>query len=113
MSSHQGYYATSPLPINMTSKSPYYTTHQHQYRHTSVSPPEAPASSTTSGLHSHIPSYSNSATSSSYAGSASGEYDPSSPATGGVDLVALLSDRLTGSFDPIPLDRSLATQAQT
>ncbi|KAI9783967.1 MAG: hypothetical protein M1839_002912 [Geoglossum umbratile] len=97
----------------MTSKSPYYTTHQHQYRHASVSPPEAPASSTTSGLHSHLPSYSNSATSSSYAGSASGEYDSSSPAAGGVDLVALLSDRLTGAFDPIPLDRSLATQAQT
>ncbi|KAI9765155.1 MAG: hypothetical protein M1840_007748 [Geoglossum simile] len=109
MSSHQGYYATSPLPINMTSKSPYYTMH-HQYRHASVSPPEAPASSATSGLLSHL-SYTNSP--SSYSSSSSGELDPSSPAAGGVDFFTLITDRLTNSFDPIPSDRSLAIQAQT
>ncbi|KAH0556216.1 hypothetical protein GP486_005854 [Trichoglossum hirsutum] len=110
MSSNQAYYATSPLPINMASKSPYYTAHHHQqYQHGTLSPPEAPASATTSG----VPSYSNSTSSSDYAASATGEYDSSSPAAGGVDFAALLSDRLTSAFDPIPLDRNLATQAQT
>ncbi|KAI9811773.1 MAG: hypothetical protein M1827_005318 [Pycnora praestabilis] len=82
-----------------------------------MSPPEVADSVTTtssSNMHSAVPSYSNSATSSSYAGSASGgEYDSSSGATSGVDLVELLNDRLTGAFDPLPLDRGLAKQAQT
>ncbi|KAL7272841.1 hypothetical protein RUND412_004338 [Rhizina undulata] len=47
--------------------------------------------------------------SSSYAGSADGE----STDTKEVDLVALLTERLAGAFDPLQLDRSLAVQAQT
>ena len=113
MSSQPTYYATAALPINMSSKTSYYAPSHGAYRTTSVSPPEVADSSTTSGLSSAVPSYSNSATSSSYAGSAS-EYDSASSSGGtGVDLMDLLSDRLTGSFDPLPLDRSLATQAQT
>lgn len=66
------------------------------------------------GLHStapsiHAPSYSNSVSSSSYAGSAADEASDENE----VDLIALLTDRLSSAFDPIPLDRSLAIQAQT
>lgn len=73
----------------------------------SISPPEAPESVTTSG----VPSYEPSATSSSYAGSAS-EYE-SSGAASGVDLMEYMGDRLNGALDQMPLDRSLAKQAQT
>ncbi len=106
MSAHQSYYS-STLPINMSAKSPYYNTPHHaSYSQVSMSPPEVSGSATTSGIHS--------ANSSSYAGSASGEYDSSgSSATSGVDLVELLNDRMTGAFDPLPLDRGLAKQAQT
>ncbi|KAI9714937.1 MAG: hypothetical protein M1812_006250 [Candelaria pacifica] len=107
MSAHQSYYQTT-LPINMSAKSPYYNTPHHaSYGQVSMSPPEVSGSATTSGMHS--------ATSSSYAGSASGEYDSSgsSAAGSGVDLVELLNDRMTGTFDPLPLDRGLAKQAQT
>jgi hypothetical protein len=61
-------------------------------------------------------SYGGSATSaSSYAGSASGEYDyntGSSSSASGVDLMDLLNDRMANQFDPLPLDRNLAAQAQ-
>lgn len=66
------------------------------------------------GLHSsaasiHAPSYSDSVSSSSYAGSAADEASDENE----VDMIALLTDRLSSAFDPIPLDRSLAIQAQT
>jgi len=111
---YPGYYPTTTLPITMNGKSPYYSTAQSQYayRTTSVSPPERAESSTTSGMHSAVPSYSNSATSSSYAGSAS-DYESSGSSAGGVDLHDYIADRFTGAFDPLPLDHSLATQAQT
>lgn len=57
----------------------------------------------------HAPSFSNSVSSSSYAGSAADEASDEND----VDLVALLTERLSSAFDPIPLDRSLAVQAQT
>ena len=47
--------------------------------------------------------------SSSYAGSAADEASDENE----VDMIALLTDRLSSAFDPIPLDRSLAIQAQT
>jgi hypothetical protein len=83
----------------------YYPSPPH-YSHVNASPPEAPESVTTSGVASFEPS----ATSSSYAGSAS-DYDSSH--TGGVDLIEYMSDRMQGSLDPMPLDRSLAKQSQT
>lgn len=101
---------------------PYPSPHQH------VSPtkhlPHPPSSSSTSPgsdaspIH-YAPSSPNSyapgppslstssISSSSYAGSADGE------STDGTDLVALLTERLAGAFDPLQLDRSLAVQAQT
>lgn len=100
-------YPTASLPINMPQKPGYYYPPQHHYGRVSASPPEAPDSVTTSG----VPSYEPSATSSSYAGSAS-DYD-SSGTGASVDLLEYMGDRLNGSFNPVPLDRSLAKQAQT
>ena len=66
------------------------------------------AESVTTGGGSTLPSLS------METGSVTGDYDSSvGPANSGIDLVEFLNDRLTNSFDPIPLDRSLATQAQT
>lgn len=108
MSATHVFYPAASLPINMPQKPGYYQpTPHHGYGRISVSPPEAPESVTTSGVASYEPS----ATSSSYAGSAS-EYEPSGT-TASVDLIDYMSDRLQGQFDPMPLDRSLAKQAQT
>ncbi|KAF2808030.1 uncharacterized protein BDZ99DRAFT_71632 [Mytilinidion resinicola] len=108
MSTTHAYYHPTTLPINMPKKAGYYpTTHHPAYSRVSVSPPEAPESATTSGVTSYEPS----ATSSSYAGSAS-EYE-STGAASGVDLIEYMGDRLHGAFDQMPLDRSLAKQAQT
>jgi biogenesis of lysosome-related organelles complex 1 subunit KXD1 len=116
-SSHYYYYPTAPVPINPAQKQGYYPTYPGYpgyptaqpatYSRISASPPEAAESVTTSG----VPSYAPSATSSSYAGSAS-DYDTSTGTTAGVDLLEYMGDRVNGSLDPIPLDRSLAKQAQ-
>jgi hypothetical protein len=109
MAYQQSYYQTTSLPIAVPQKQQYYTPQNHGY---AVSPPEVAESVTTgSGM---APSYGNSqysATSSSYAGSAS-EYDSTSSANG-VDMQEYMQDRFTGAFNPIPLDRTLAVQAQT
>ena len=105
---HGYYYPSASLPINMPQKPGQYPAPAHHgYGRVSVSPPEAPESVTTSGVASYEPS----ATSSSYAASAS-DYD-SSGTTAGVDLIEYIGDRMHGSFDPLPLDRSLAKQTQT
>ncbi|KAF1963580.1 hypothetical protein CC80DRAFT_9219 [Byssothecium circinans] len=105
-------YPSSPLPISMPHKPGYYYPHhpQQHYGRVSGSPPEAPDSVTTSGVASYEPS----ATSSSYAGSAS-DYDSASSggAAGGVDLLDYMGKRLNGTLDSTRLDRSLVKQAQT
>lgn len=110
--SAQTSYRTSTLPLSMPGKSPYNAPPQPYSSRISMSPPSVAGSSTQPSI---APSYSNSATSSSYSGSASGEYESSSAGGhgNGIDLVEMLSDRLNGAFDPLPLDRGLATQAQT
>lgn len=103
-------YATA-LPITYSSK-PTYNTNQYYSAPRNLyasSPPEAPESITSSSnLHS---AYS----ASSYDGSAiSREYDTTSSNSGnGVDLHEYMQDRFEEVFDPLPLDRSLVTQAQT
>jgi len=106
---HQpSYPSSSPLPINAKKPGYYYPQPSQHYPRIPGSPPEAPDSVTTSG----VPSYEPSATSSSYAGSAS-DYDSSSGgAAAGVDLLEYMGDRLNGSLDSTRLDRSLATQAK-
>jgi hypothetical protein len=111
MAYQQSYYQSSTLPIPVPSKGhqvPYYTPQNTTY---GVSPPEAAESVTTgSGM---TPGYGNSTyTASSYAGSASGDYDSTASANG-VDLQEYMQDRFSGAFDPLPLDRTLAVQAQT
>lgn len=44
---------------------------------------------------------------------ASSDYDASPASYSGVDVVDVLSERMQDSFDPTPLDRGLAKQAQT
>jgi hypothetical protein len=101
-------YPQPSYPINMPQKPGfYYPPQQHGYGRVSASPPEAPNSVTTSG----VPSYEPSATSSNYAGSAS-DYETTNGAAS-VDLLDYMGSRVNGSFDPMPLDRSLAKQAQT
>jgi exonuclease VII small subunit len=115
MSSHYYTYPTASAPINMPQKQGYpsypsYPTYQHgAYSRVSGSPPEAAESLTTG---SGVTSYDPSAASSSYAGSAS-EYDASSSGHASVDLLDYMNDRLQTSFNPMPLDRSLAQQTQT
>lgn len=96
-----------PVPSGKGSYPAYYHT-ESTY---SVSPPEVDAS-VSSG--SAVPSYSNSGYSAtaSYAGSTHGEYE-SERSTSGVDFNEYMHDHLTGSFDPLGLDKAMATQAQT
>lgn len=110
MPATQAYYAPyhqSSYPIQVPQKPGYYYPPQHTYGRVSASPPEAPDSVTTSGVASYEPS----AASSNYAGSAS-DYESTHGATS-VDLLDYMGNRLNGSFDPMPLDRSLVKQAQT
>lgn len=110
---YQYSYATTSLPIAVPNKSPhaqYYTPQNHTY---GISPPEVAESVTTGS--SMTPAYGQSqysATNSSYAGSSSGEYDSSASANG-LDMQEYVQDRFSGAFDPLPLDRTLAVQAQT
>ena len=82
------------------------------YSQYSMSPPEGDDSiSSTSG----VPSYGNSgysATSAGYLNGSSAEYESSASASG-VDFQEYMQDRFANSFNPIPLDRSMAVQAQT
>ncbi|KAL5120888.1 hypothetical protein ACEQ8H_001075 [Pleosporales sp. CAS-2024a] len=110
MPATQSYYSSYPqnsYPIQVPQKPGYYYPPQDSYGRVSASPPEAPESVTTSGVASYEPS----AASSNYAGSAS-DYESSGGPTS-VDLLDYMGNRVNGSFDPIPLDRSLAKQAQT
>jgi hypothetical protein len=102
-----------PLAVPSTSKSSPWPTYS-QY---SMSPPECDDSlSSASG----VPSYSNSgfsATSASYLGGSSSndirDYDSTTGSASGVDFQEYMQDRFASSFNPIPLDRSMAVQAQT
>ncbi|CZS96427.1 uncharacterized protein RAG0_14168 [Rhynchosporium agropyri] len=106
MAYQSSYYQTTSLPMAVPHKSQqYYAPQHHAY---SVSPPEL-AESITTGSGMGNSAYS--ATSSSYAGSASGDYESSSSAN--VDMQEYMQDRFSSTFDPLPLDRTLAVQTQT
>ncbi|KND94011.1 hypothetical protein TOPH_01240 [Tolypocladium ophioglossoides CBS 100239] len=102
------YTVTYSVPMAVPSKGNQYPTYS-QY---SISPPECDDSiSSASG----VASYSNSgysATSASYVGGSSGDYDSTGSASG-VDFQEYMQERFANSFNPIPLDRSMAVQAQT
>jgi hypothetical protein len=101
--------ASYSMPMAVPAKGNQYPA----YSHYSVSPPEYYDDSVSSA--SGVPSYSNagySATSAGYMGSSSGDYDTTGSASG-VDFQEYMQDRFSNSFNPIPLDRSMAVQAQT
>ena len=87
----------------MPGKSPNYTAPAYPapYSRVPISPPQPGSSVNTSA----VPSL----TSGSYAGSDAS----SNGGASGIDLVEMLNDRLSNAVDPLPLDRSLAQQAQT
>ncbi|OTA97253.1 hypothetical protein M434DRAFT_27088 [Hypoxylon sp. CO27-5] len=110
------YYTTSAVPI--PSKADQY----HQYYQGggstySVSPSEDEQRERDASVTSGVPSYGTSTNAASYATSyASGDYCDGSQTGGsasGVDFNDYMQNRFDESFDPIPLDRSLARQAQT
>lgn len=70
----------------------------------SGSPPEISDSSTTAGSRTSGLTFNS--------GSISGDYESSTGSLSGVDVVDVLSDRMQDTFDPTPLDRGLAKQAQ-
>lgn len=96
------------MPINVPRKGNQYPTYS-QY---SMSPPECDDSiSSVSG----VPSYSHngfSGTSTGYMGNTNDDYDSVGSASG-IDFQDYMQDRFSQSFNPIPLDRSMAVQAQT
>ena len=77
-----------------------------QYPGLSTSPPEAQDSATESSGPVFDPS------TASYAASTS-DYEGSSSGLSSVDLLELINDRLQSSYNPLPLDRTVAAQAQT
>lgn len=113
------YYSASAVPIP-TKAEQYQQYYQSGGSNYSVSPPEEDDqrerdASVTSGVPSYGQTTSNGA---SYATSyASGDYYDGQSAGGcsasGVDFNDYMQNRFDDSFDPIPLDRSLARQAQT
>lgn len=111
MSSPYGteYYAEA-LPMAVPSKDMYGAYYQGGHTEYSVSPPEfSEHGSNTSGAASYSnPGYSATA---SYAGSTQGDYDTAS-SLNGVDFNEYMQDRFAESFNPIPLDKAVATQAQ-
>lgn len=104
------YYPNPSAPLSVPQKQgaqAYPYPYQSAYSRVSASPPEHAESSTGSG----VPSYgSSSLAGSSYAGS---EYDSSSSGANSIDLLDYMNDRLSSAYNPLPLDKSLATQTQT
>lgn len=111
MSDYSAQYYSNAMSIPTKDQqyySSYYNSGESNY---SASPPDEHDASVTSG----VPSYGNSSYShmtTSYDGSSSSDWDSAGSASG-VDFNEYIHDRFAETFDPIPLDRSLATQAQT
>ncbi|CAK7203713.1 hypothetical protein SEUCBS139899_006457 [Sporothrix eucalyptigena] len=113
MSSSYSHMYTSTLPMAVPGKDEYagyYHGYHSGHSSYSVSPPESENVSSASGGASYgmQPGYS---TTASYAGSMQGDYD-SSLSAGNVDFNDYMQDRFNDTFNPIPLDKSVAMQAQ-
>ncbi|KAJ6784912.1 hypothetical protein PWT90_02385 [Aphanocladium album] len=111
-----GHYHTAgySMPINVPGKGNQYPSYS-QY---SMSPPECDDSlSSVSGGPSYSHTGFSSASGAGYlpgsaVSSSAAEYDSVGSASG-VDFQDYMQDRFSHSFNPIPLDRSMAVQAQT
>ncbi|GFF43682.1 biogenesis of lysosome-related organelles complex 1 subunit KXD1 [Aspergillus udagawae] len=97
-------YQPAALPINVPSKAPAPAS-LFPISRISGSPPDISDTSTTTGSRVSGFSYGS--------GALSGDYESSSASYSGIDVVEILSDRMQDVFDPTPLDRGLAKQAQT
>lgn len=108
---YQVTYSTLPVAVPITTKYDYSSYGSQSKYSYSVSPPDAPESTISA------PSGYSATTASSYAGSAVGDYESgsstSSGSANGVDMQEYMQTRFENAFDPLPLDRTLAKQAQT
>lgn len=116
----QFYSSTLPLPVPGTKGHHHHPSYYHTDSTYSVSPPEADASLTSgSSSGGGVPSYSShsagySGSSASYAGSSHSGLDyESERSASGVDFNEYMHDHLASAFDPLGLDKAVATQAQT
>lgn len=104
--------ASYALPISMPGKGHHH--HYPTYTQYSMSPPDCDDSySSLSGSgasYSHAGFTTSSAA--SYMGSSNGDYDTAGSASG-IDFQDYMQDRFASSFNPIPMDRSMAVQAQS
>ncbi|KKK18378.1 hypothetical protein P175DRAFT_0500199 [Aspergillus ochraceoroseus IBT 24754] len=97
------HYQSPALPMSVPSKAPGPAS-LYPISRVSGSPPDLSDTSTTVG----------SRTSGGFSySSGSGDYESSSASYSGVDVVDILNDRMQNAFDPTPLDKALAMQAQT
>ncbi|KAF2772680.1 hypothetical protein EJ03DRAFT_190493 [Teratosphaeria nubilosa] len=103
------YRPTGTLPVDVSGKGPQHNItprhqrHESAYSQLSASPPERPESVSSSGAGLY------SSASSNYGGS---EYESSTAGATSVDLLDYMNDRLASAYNPIPVDRGLARQAQ-
>lgn len=110
----QFYSGTLPMPVpgKGQQRPSYYHSSESTY---SVSPPEADVSVSSSGGAGgrSYSSHSGYSATTSYAGSShSGDYESERSASG-VDFNEYMHEHLASSFDPLGLDKAVATQAQT
>lgn len=105
MATQRHYYLPTAYPMNMPSKAPVPAS-MFPISRVPGSPPDYSDASTTAG------SRTSGGLTFSSAG-ASGDYESSSTSYSGVDVVDILSDRMQDAYDPTPLDKGLAKQAQT
>lgn len=107
------YTYTSPLPIMPMPGSKTHSHHRHRESTYSVSPPGSDNASSGGASYSVPSGYSaTTASGSSYAGSTHGDYDSERSASG-VDFNEYMHEHLATAFDPLGLDKAVATQAQT
>ncbi|KAJ5594778.1 domain KxDL [Penicillium hispanicum] len=105
MAAPRHYYQPSAVPMSMPSKAPA-PANMYPISRVPGSPTDFSDASTTAG------SRTSGGLTFSSAG-ASGDYESSAASYSGVDVMDVLSDRMQDAFDPTPLDKSLAKQAQT
>jgi hypothetical protein len=103
MSTQRHYYQPAAYPYHAPSKAPASAA-LYPISRVPGSPPGYSDASTTAGSRS-----SGGMTFSS----AGGDYESSPASYSGVDVVDVLSNRMRDAYDPTPLDRGLARQAQT
>ncbi|KAI1130778.1 hypothetical protein F5Y10DRAFT_108109 [Nemania abortiva] len=121
MAAYSSQYYTSGMPIHSKGADTSYT-YPYGYTNPSygVSPPETTDPSVvSSGGATYSYGGSSSAAAASSGSSAVGGADcyyyssDSTASASGVDFNEYMQDRFSNAFDPLPLDRSLVTQAQT